>query len=584
MHKQLKNLTKNLHPMKTNLQKSIRKIGTVTSVLALALMINASDALAQGRGNGNGNGGNGGGNSNCLPTVSANFASDGKSVTAMSTKDLSNVVLKYCDGTNQKFESLSGFSATFSGTGINSDKSIEGVWIKSGCNNSGDGPGYGAFVANPDANVCNPLPAGCFAHEVVSYNPGLRFNDTPVADSRRNPEKALGEPQRSDASTSEVNVNFVALGFGGELTLKFIAPIKNGPGADVKVWETTFAPSTGNCAAYPEKIIAFASQDGCNWKYLGEGCQDAELDLADGGLEWAQYIRLIDISSKAAFANVGHIADGYDVDGVECLNGYEANPVFQQFDCQFATFVVDYNPGPRRNGVAPLLERQDATKALGAPERVDNMNFVSLGFGGSLILGFSCVIFDKPGYDIEIVETSFGNHTCNSYPEKAVVEGSLDLINWFTIGEICLDAFLDLDGKGPIQYIRITDISNPLSFSNSNTSDGYDVDGVVVMQPGCNGAARVMQTPVLSNNIEISAFPNPFNESLNLNFVNGVQDENINIAIYNQLGQKVFAQTLNVAKETAFQHAIDMSAQSKGFYVVNILSGSHVQTLKVVKQ
>ncbi|MFN4123216.1 MAG: T9SS type A sorting domain-containing protein [Flavobacteriales bacterium] len=574
--------------MKTNLQKSIRKASRVTSVITLALMINAPDAFAQGRGhgNGNGNGNNGGSNSNntCIANVSASFASDGKTVTAMSDKNLSNVVLRYCDGTHQKFEPLSGHSAVFSGTGSNSGKSIDGVWIKSGCYQSGDGPGYGAFVANPDANVCNPLPPGCFAHEVVSYNPGLRFNDTPVAESRRNPEKALGEPQRSDATTSEANVNFVALGFGGELTIKFIAPIKNGPGADIKVWETTFAPSTGNCVAYPERIQAFASQDGCNWRYIGDGCQDAEFDFSEGGLEWAQYIRLIDISPKAAFANVGHIADGYDVDGVECLNGYEANPVFQQFDCQFATFVVDYNAGPRRNGPAPLIERQDATKALGAPERIDSQNFVSLGFGGSLILGFSCVIFDKPGYDIEIVETSFGNQNCNSYPERAVVEGSLDLVNWFTIGEICLDGFLDLDGKGPIQYLRITDISNPLSFSNSNTSDGYDVDGVIVLQPGCNGAARMMSTPTISNIIEIAAFPNPFNESLNLNFVNGVQDENISIAIYNQLGQKVFAQTLNVAKETAFQHAIDMSAQAKGFYVINVMTGNHVQTLKVIKQ
>ena len=159
---------------------------------------------------------------------------------------------------------------------------------------------------------------------------------------------------------------------------------------------------------------------------------------------------MIDISERAAFANVGHIADGYDVDGIECLNGYEADPIYQEHDCQFATFLVEYAPGPRKNAPAPLAERQDATKALGEPERIDSDNFVALGFGGSLTLGFSCVIFDKPGYDIEIVETSFGNQTCNSYPEHAKVEGSLDLINWFVIGEICLDGFLDLDGKGPI--------------------------------------------------------------------------------------------------------------------------------------
>ncbi|MFN4122213.1 MAG: hypothetical protein ACK4GL_02780 [Flavobacteriales bacterium] len=179
---------------------------------------------------------------------------------------------------------------------------------------------------------------------------------------------------------------------------------------------------------------------------------------------------------------------------MECLNGFESDPVLQTLDCQYATFVVEYAPGPRKNAPAPLAERQDATKALGAHQRVDNLNFVSLGYGGSLTLGFSCVIFDKPGNDLEIVETSFGPQTCNLYPERARVDGSLDLVNWFTIGEVCLDGFLDLNGKGPIQYIRITDISNPANFGNGNNQDGYDVDGVVVTQPGClSSSARFAQ-------------------------------------------------------------------------------------------
>jgi hypothetical protein len=38
---------------------------------------------------------------------------------------------------------------------------------------------------------------------------------------------------------------------------------------------------------------------------------------------------MIDVSPKAAFASVGHIADAYDVEGLECLNGIEPNLVFQ---------------------------------------------------------------------------------------------------------------------------------------------------------------------------------------------------------------------------------------------------------------
>ena len=85
---------------------------------------------------------------NCMPNVGAQFTNNNSSVIATSTMDLSNVVLQYSDGTTQKFDGLSGLSQTFSGTGVNAGKCITGVWIKSGCNQSGDGPGYGEWVPN----------------------------------------------------------------------------------------------------------------------------------------------------------------------------------------------------------------------------------------------------------------------------------------------------------------------------------------------------------------------------------------------------------------------------------------------------
>jgi hypothetical protein len=127
-------------------------------------------------GGGNGNSGNQGGNDNqgdgqpesnggCLPTVGAVFTPN--SITAMvtSSKDLSNVVLKFCDNTTQKFEGLTGYTGTFSGTGSNAGKCISGVWIKSGCNQSSDGPGYGEYVANnslaPNCCVQDQGSSGC---------------------------------------------------------------------------------------------------------------------------------------------------------------------------------------------------------------------------------------------------------------------------------------------------------------------------------------------------------------------------------------------------------------------------------------
>lgn len=89
---------------------------------------------------------------NCMPTVTATFTSDHQGVTTTSTKDLSNVVLKFHDNSTQKFDNLTGNTRTFSGTGSNAGKCIVGVWVKSGCNSSSDGPGYGEWVPNSAYN------------------------------------------------------------------------------------------------------------------------------------------------------------------------------------------------------------------------------------------------------------------------------------------------------------------------------------------------------------------------------------------------------------------------------------------------
>jgi hypothetical protein len=75
------------------------------------------------------------------PQITVTFKGDSVDIT--STKDLSNVVLGFPRGGRQKFEGLTGLTGTFSGTGSNAKSRIEKVWVKSGSNKSGDGPGYG---------------------------------------------------------------------------------------------------------------------------------------------------------------------------------------------------------------------------------------------------------------------------------------------------------------------------------------------------------------------------------------------------------------------------------------------------------
>ncbi|MCS7239577.1 MAG: pilus assembly protein TadG-related protein, partial [Thermoguttaceae bacterium] len=75
----------------------------------------------------------------CEPQIYVKFLEYERKVYVESTKDLSNVVVQYSDNTTQRYEPLTGRSGIF-GSG---SKTISRVWVKSGCNSSNDGPGYG---------------------------------------------------------------------------------------------------------------------------------------------------------------------------------------------------------------------------------------------------------------------------------------------------------------------------------------------------------------------------------------------------------------------------------------------------------
>ncbi len=420
--------------------------------------------------------------------------------------------------------------------------------------------------------------AGCYVSEVVSYNPKKRNDGQEILEARRDPNKATGAPENDES------MNFVSLGFGGDITLKFSSPIANGDGDDIKVTESTFGASNGNCGRYPEKIQAFASQDGCNFVYIGEGCQDATFDL--GSLSWAQYIKLRDVSPVDAAYN-NQVADGYDVDAVECLNGPAANTNDDGLVAGSAQEVVQYTRGTRKNGTDIHASRRDPEKALGIPQNDDiGVNFVSLGFDGSLTLKFDYAVFDGEGPDLQIVETSFGAPSCQAYGERAYVEGSIDGNEYVVLGEICLDGTIDFATSGvyAIHYLKLTERSPMSDFPNS--ADGYDVDGVLALHNGCTEETRI--TAFDNNSVpdeiaEIQVSPNPFKERMNLIYESGSIDEKIDIKVFNYVGQMVSSESVTVPKRSKYSHDIAGSALPKGVYIVTVESGGQKQSLKVIK-
>jgi hypothetical protein len=441
-----------------------------------------------------------------------------------------------------------------------------------------------------------PPPTGCFPISVVNYEPKLRQDGTPVLPSRQFFNNAIFAPENNDATTTEDAVNFVSLGFGGQIILEMESPIANGNGDDIRVYETTFGNANNNCGRSPEKVKAYASQDGCNFIYLGEKCQDGTFDL--GILSWAKFIKLVDCSDvENVFLNGNNgPEDGYDLDGVACLNGTATDLTPANLVPGFLTQLVDFTPNSearRKNNSLVFTatpNRRIPANMFGPPQNNNTINFYTLGFGGFVTVKFDYVVFDGTGNDLQIFETSFGNPTCTNYPERAAYEVSLDGNTWIDYQTICQDGFIDIAATGfqGIQYVRITDRSPITSNKFPGTADGYDLDAIVDLHAcfATNTAKEEFESGeeiIEGSSVGATVYPNPANETLNISFINESSDSEVMISIYDLTGAIVFSKSFNIQNEAFFNEQLNLNFLSAGFYALKISSVSFDQTEKIIK-
>lgn len=137
----------------------------------------------------------------------------------------------------------------------------------------------------------------------------------------------------------------------------------------------------------------------------------------------------------------------------------------------WADNVVSSSQGMRKNGTAVLPARSNPTAAVGVAENDTNDgSFFSLGFGGSITLGFDNGI---SGGTLVVEATNPGYPT-----EKAKVEVSPDGTTWTVAGNVEADGEVALPQSVTCaKFVRVTDTSNTADFSD-DTADAYDVDGV----------------------------------------------------------------------------------------------------------
>lgn len=156
-----------------------------------------------------------------------------------------------------------------------------------------------------------------------------------------------------------------------------------------------------------------------------------------------------------------------------------------------ATSVEYFDQWDRKDGNSVASGRSNPLAALGAPQDNDTMNFVSLGFGGTLILGFDQQFGGEFAY---VTETTYGNPS--GHPERVQVwvgAGSTwDSADWFLATELGNhedDSPISLSGigGGVFDFMRLTDVTDPSAHGGS--ADGFDVDGVTVQTIPTPGAA-----------------------------------------------------------------------------------------------
>jgi hypothetical protein len=475
-----------------------------------------------------------------------------------------------------------------------------------------------------------PCPECSGAFEVVSYDPAYNKDGTYINEAFTNPNNAIGPAQNTNSLEP---VNFVSLGFGGSIVLKFAQPFINGPGADLSIIETSLSYSEeetegeGECYGKKEKADIFASQNGIDYLYLGTVTEDGTVDL--GSLNWALYVKIVDATCKKNCENAKD--NGYDLDGINCLNGKAINPIPQELTACSAQFVKAYSPGTKKNGTAIVQPRRDPNQALGEPDSFDTGNsFVALGFGdgrqkginattGFIELGFNSVIFDKlNANDILVVESSSGNPQFREYPEQAEVYASKDGNNWVLLGKtnaadpnkdcnLTLDTEFDFAGKITwARFIKIIDITDPdarkrRSYDCSiiqnqhafnNGGDGFDVDAVICAYSEEGGYTTNKNATKVKNTLDnyekdlLKLYPNPAQEYINLDLSEASEfvvpeEGKLNVKIFTSYGRLMQQNIVDINGD--FGAELNISSLPKGLYILKFESSGSQKTIKFIK-
>jgi hypothetical protein len=427
-------------------------------------------------------------------------------------------------------------------------------------------------------------------------------------------------PARSISSQAKVaemsdvvgDMNFVSLGFGGSIVLAYSEYFANVPGSDFTVYETTWGDP--NCTPnVSETAKVEFSEDGINW-LTGYACHNGSFDISP--LLKAKYVRISDITNNST-SLTGDGNDAFDVDGIVAVADADlttpVNPVcdFQQGTTRQYVGAAGNFPGrgivgQRKNFTNANINDPSFTAADFANPALREVsgvyNFWSLGFGGWACFQLPYSVFDAPGNDFRMFETTWNNAPCPSYPETVLISVSPDGVNWSAPTTLCKDGYYDINGAyAVVNYIKFVDASNPSKFGAGD--DAYDIDNIFILQdaPGATNpdvcgdpTGNRRSFPEMGDNIGEGGVPEAMFplEIVGSNLVSDkisftatiAEEGGYTYSIRNHTGQELTSGTMEGALYENPTVEISTNKLASGVYFLTLTSATGKETVKFVKK
>ena len=426
--------------------------------------------------------------------------------------------------------------------------------------------------------------------------------------------------QAENAEVSDIpgDMNFVSLGFGGQIVLEYVnGYFGNSIGDDVTLYETTWGDP--KCTPiWSEAANVEFSLDGFNWTAPKPACHNGSFDIAP--LLVAKYVRITDNTPNNNFAGDG--IDAYDVDGLVANYDFGTvippNPLctYEQGVSQKYVGAVGNFPGrgivaQRKNfALNANINDPSFTPAQLADPSLREVggwyNFWSIGFGGHACFQLPYTVFDGPGADFQIFETTWNNKPCPNYPETVDLSVSVDGITYSTTTVRCKDGALDLSAFGAayaaVNYIKFVDVSDPTKFGKGD--DAFDIDNIYIAQlpPGSStpqfctaisdGNRRAL--PNVENNVGETGMPEQMFplEIVGSNMVSDKIDFTATIAeeggyrysVRNHIGQELSNGALAGNLYDLAEGSVKTGNYAPGVYFLTLTSANSKETLKFVKK